>query len=455
MSQDHAILHRIGRTPLSEITRLDTGLCRLFVKHEEQNPSGSIKDRVALSMIIAAEQSGALRPGGTIIEATAGNTGLGLALVGAARGYGVILVIPDKMSQEKVRHIHALGARVHITRSDVNKGHPEYYQDFAARLAREISGAHYINQFENPANPLAHERTTGPEIWDQMAHDVDAIVCGVGSGGTITGLSRFFSRVQPHAEIILADPAGSILAEYTRSGRIGEAGSWAVEGIGEDFIPVIADLSRVRKAYSITDTESFETARDLLREEGILGGSSSGTLVAAALHYCREQTRPKRVVTLICDSGNKYLSKMFNDFWMVDQGYIERSRTGDLRDLISRRHDRGEVVSVGPGDSLLTAYQRMRVSDVSQLPVLEEGRIIGILDESDLLVNLHGAPERFHEPVRSAMIDGLEKVTSDTPFSGLLEIFDRGHVAIVVEHDCFLGLVTRSDLLSHLRRTMP
>ena len=455
MSQTPSILGLIGRTPLSEITRLDTGRCRLFVKHEEQNPSGSIKDRVALSMILAAEKSGALRPGGTIVEATAGNTGLGLAVVGAAKGYQVVLVIPDKMSQEKVFHIRALGARVHITRSDVNKGHPEYYQDLAARLASEIPGAYYINQFQNPANPLAHERTTGPEIWDQMAHDVDAFVCGVGSGGTITGLGRFFAQVQSGAEAVLADPKGSILAEYTRTGHLGVAGSWAVEGIGEDFIPEVADLSRVRHAYTIPDIESFETARLLLREEGILAGSSSGTLVAAALRYCREQKEPKRVVTLICDSGNKYLSKMYNDFWMADQGYIPRLHSGDLRDLISRRHDRGEVVSVGPGDSLLTAYQRMRVSDISQLPVLEDGRIVGILDESDLLMNLHSQPERFRDPVKSAMINGLEKVAPDTSFRDLLEVFDRGHVAIVEEEDRFLGLVTRTDVLSHLRRTLP
>ena len=450
-----SILNRIGFTPLSEITRLDTGCCRLFVKHEEQNPSGSIKDRVALSMITAAEESGVLRPGGTIVEATAGNTGLGLASVGVAKGYKVVLVIPDKMSQEKVFHIRALGARVHITRSDVNKGHPEYYQDLAARIASETPGAYYTNQFENPANPLAHERTTGPEIWHQIDHHLDAIVCGVGSGGTITGLGRFFSRVQPQFEMVLADPEGSILAEYTRSGHVGVAGSWAVEGIGEDFVPQIADLSRVSKAFTIPDAESFATARALLREEGILAGSSSGTLVAAALRYCREQTSPKHVVTLICDSGNKYLSKMFNDFWMADQGYIPRSQTGDLRDLISRRHDRGEVVSVGPGDTLLTAYQRMRVGDISQLPVMEEGRIIGILDESDLLVNLHGKPERFRDPVKSAMIDGLEKVTPDASFPDLLDVFDRGHVAIVEDQNQFLGLVTRTDVLSHLRRTLP
>ena len=280
-----AILSLIGDTPLVEITRIDTGPCQLFVKLENQNPTGSIKDRVALAMIEAAEQEGKLQPGGTVIEATAGNTGLGLALVAGAKGYRVLLVIPDKMSQEKIFHVRALGAEVRIVRSDVTRGHPEYYQDVAARLAEEIPGAFYVNQFGNPANPLAHERSTGPEIWEQMRHDVDAVVCGVGSGGTLTGLGRFFTRVKPRRgiEMILADPIGSVLYEYVKTGKLVESGSWAVEGIGEDFIPEIADMSFVTDAFEIDDEESFATARELLRQEGILGGSSTGTLVAGAL----------------------------------------------------------------------------------------------------------------------------------------------------------------------------
>src|SRR5437867_3982298 len=320
---DPAVLSLIGNTPLVELTRLDTGGCHLFVKLESQNPGGSIKDRIALSMIAAAEQDGRLKSGGTVVEATAGNTGLGLALVARAKGYRVLLVIPDKMSAEKVLHLKALGAEIRMTRSDVTKGHPEYYQDMAARLAAEIPGAFYVNQFGNPANPLAHERTTGPEIWEQMNHDVDAVVCGVGSGGTLTGLSRFFARTSPRTEMVLADPVGSVLAPYIETGKIGEAGSWVVEGIGEDFIPPIADLSRVRKAYAIPDQESLAIARELLRSELILGGSSAGPLVAAALRYCREQSAPKREVTFIPDTGSTYLAKSYNDLWMVDQGLLE------------------------------------------------------------------------------------------------------------------------------------
>src|SRR5260370_11215433 len=279
------ILALKGDTPVVEITQMDTGVCQRFVKLENQNPTGSIKDRIALSMIEAAEREGTLHPGGTVIEATAGNTGLGLALVAAAKGYRVLLVIPDKMSQEKIFHVRALGAEVRIVRSDVTRGHPEYYQDVAARLAEEIPGGFYVNQFGNPANPVAHERTTGPEIWEQMRHDVDAIVVGVGSGGTLTGLGRFFNRVKPRRgiEIVLADPTGSVLFEYVKTGKLVESGSWAVEGIGEDFIPEIADMSLVTDAFEIDDEESFAIAHDLLHKEEIFACSSTGTLVAGEL----------------------------------------------------------------------------------------------------------------------------------------------------------------------------
>jgi cystathionine beta-synthase len=326
------VLAMIGNTPLVEVARIDTGKCRLFLKLENQNPGGSIKDRIALSMIEAAEADGRLKAGGTIIEATAGNTGLGLALVAAQKGYRLILIMPDKMAQEKIFHLRALGAEVRMTRSDVGKGHPEYYQDIAAKLTQETPGAIYINQFANPANPLAHETGTAPEIWQQMEHRIDAVVCGVGSGGTLTGIGRFMKKVSPATKIVLADPKGSVLTELVNTGHMNAVGSWLVEGIGEDFIPPVCDLSRVNKAYSIPDSEAFAALRTLLKTEGIMAGTSSGTLIAAALRYCREQTRPKRVVTLVCDSGNKYLSKVYNDYWMLDQGFIKRETHGDLRD---------------------------------------------------------------------------------------------------------------------------
>jgi cystathionine beta-synthase len=449
-----SVLDLIGNTPLLNVRKLDSGRCELFLKLENHNPGGSIKDRIGLSMIAAAERDGKMRPGSTLIEATAGNTGLGLALVAAQKGYKLILVIPDKMSREKISHLKALGAQIVLTRSDVEKGHPEYYQDMAEKIARETENSFYVNQFNNPANPAAHEKTTGPEIWEQMEHRVDAVVCGVGSGGTITGLSRFFSRVSPKTEFVLADPAGSVLAGYVQTGKLGKAGSWAVEGIGEDFIPSIADLSRVSKAYTIPDEESLAAARELLRREGVLAGSSTGTLLAAALRYCRESREPKRVVTFVCDTGNKYLSKMYDDFWMADQGFLKRPSFNDLRDLVGRPYSEESVCSVKPKDTLLTAFLRMRLYEYSQLPVVQDDRVVGMLDESDILLAVHEDAAAYHEPVREQMTQNLVTVQSSAPLQEIVAILDKGLAGLLYHEGKFYGLITRVDLLTHLRRKL-
>jgi len=446
-------LDLIGNTPLVEITRLDTGPVQLFAKLESQNPGGSIKDRPALSMIEAAEADGRLQPGGTIVEATAGNTGLGLALVAALKGYRLILVIPDKMSREKVSALRALGAEVVMTRSDVGKGHPDYYQDKAERLAGTLPGAFYVNQFANPANPLAHERGTAPEIWEQSGHQLDAVVIGVGSGGTLTGIARYFARVAPQVEIVLADPEGSILADLVAGRPAREPGSWLVEGIGEDFVPPNLELERIHRAYTIGDAEAFEAARTLLRREGLLGGSSTGTILAAALRYAREQTTPKRVVFLVPDTGNKYLSKMYSDQWLQDHGLAARPAHGDLTDLIARPTAEGSAVVLAPDETLAVAYARLKLYDLSQLPVIEGERVIGILDESDLLSAALADPEAFQRPVTSAMTRTVETLPTHASLDDLLKVFHRDHVAVVVDDDQrFLGLITRIDLLNHLRR---
>ncbi len=446
-------LEMIGNTPMLRVSKIDTGPCTLFLKLESQNPGGSIKDRIALSMIDAAEREGKIKPGGTLIEATAGNTGLGLALVAAQKGYKLTLVIPDKMSQEKIFHLRALGAEVVMTRSDVEKGHPEYYQDMALAIAAKTPNSFFVNQFGNAANPLAHETTTGPEIWKQMAYNVDAIVVGVGSGGTVTGLGRFFQSVSPDTEMVLADPEGSVLAEAVRTGTpAAEVGSWVVEGIGEDFIPDILDLSLVKKAYAISDQESLMTIRALLNKEAILAGTSSGTLIAAALRYCREQTTPKRVVSFVCDTGNKYLSKAYNDNWMIEQGFIKRTPRGDLRDLIIRRQKDRAVVTATPNDTLLAAYNRMKLYDISQLPVLDEsGKLAGIIDEMDILLRVGDDPDRFSIKVSDVMTSKLETLPPTAGLRDLLPIFERGMVAIIADNDQFYGLITRIDMVNHLR----
>jgi len=448
-----SVLELIGHTPMLRVRRLDAGPCELFLKLESANPGGSIKDRIGLSMIEGAEKAGKIKPGATLVEGTAGNTGLGLALVAQAKGYKLILVVPDKMSREKIFNLKAMGAEVVLTRSDVAKGHPEYYQDLAAKIAEETPGAYFINQFGNPDNPAAHEATTGPEILEQLDGRVDAIVFGCGSSGTMTGLSHFFDRASPDTEFILADPVGSILAQYINEGTLStKSASWMVEGIGEDFLPTISDFSRVKKAYSISDKESFLTARELLAKEGVLGGSSTGTLLAAALKYCREQTEPKRVVTLVCDTGNKYLSKLYNDYWMLDNGFLDRQPTGDLRDLIMRPYAQRDTVVATPTDLLVTAYNRMKLYDVSQLPVLEGEKIVGIIDESDLLLHVYGDEKRFLDAVSTAMITSLQTLDVKAPIEDLLPVFEHGRVVIVMDGERFLGLITRIDLLNYLRR---
>jgi cystathionine beta-synthase len=357
------------------------------------------------------------------------------------------------MSQEKIFHLRAMGAEVVMTRSDVHRGHPEYYQDMAARLARETPNAYYVNQFGNDVNARAHEATTAPEIWEQMDQKLDAIVCGVGTSGTITGLSRYFGRTAPNVELVLADPAGSIIAEYVQTGKLAEAHrSWLVEGIGGDSIPSIADLSRVKQAYTIPDAEAFQACRELLAKEGILAGTSTGTLLAAALRYCREQKTPQRVVTFVCDSGNKYLSKVYNDYWMIDNGFLERERFGDLRDLILRRHKEHATVTVNATETVAAAHRRMKLYDVSQLPVMQDGRIVGIVDEEDILLEVFENPKHFDEPVTQAMASHLVTVQVDAPLAQLMEIFRRGMVAIVMNGNEFAGLVTRIDVLNWLRR---
>src|SRR5690349_6712290 len=451
-----SVLDLIGETPLIEVTRIDCGPCRLFLKLESANPSGSLKDRPARTMIEAAEADGRLRPGGTIVEATAGNTGLGLALVGGRKGYRTLLVVPDKMAREKVLHAKAMGAEVVITRSDVEKGHPDYYQDLAASIAGRTKNGFFVDQFANPANPDAHERTTAPEIHHQMNGNVDAIVVGVGSGGTLTGLGRYFRRTSPKTNMVLADPEGSVLAPFFKTGSLPKAGSWAVEGIGEDFVPPNADLSLLSEASTIPDAESFSTARELLRAEGVLAGSSSGTLLAAALRYCRAQTQPKRVVTLACDSGAKYLSKVFNPIFLAQEGWSHPDRHGTVRDVVVSRYSEGTAVVVRPQDNLRTVFARMRSADVSQLPVVDEnGHVVGLVDESDVLAALlteRDDPNKaFAGLVKDVMVRRLETISADAPISDLLPLFRKDYVAIVMDGDQFLGVATRLDLINYFR----
>ncbi len=452
---NNSLLEMIGNTPLLEIKNIDVGVCRLFVKMESQNPGGSIKDRVAISIIEQAEKDGILKPGGTIVEATAGNTGIGLALVGILKGYRVVLVIPDKMSREKILHLKAMGTEVVFTRSDVSKEDPEYYHNIAEKIVKETPGAFYANQFGNPANALAHEKTTGPEIWKQMDHNIDAFVAGVGSGGTLSGVGKFLKSVSPKIQIVAADPEGSIIFDAVKKGSYSySGGSWLVEGIGEDFIPDVLNLSYIDDAITIPDQKAFETLEILLKKEGILAGSSAGTLVAGAIEWCRAQKEPKRVVSLICDTGNKYLSKAFDDAWLSNNGLSNRNLKNDLSDLIVMRADQKQIISVKEDDTVLIAYNRMRNSDVSQLPVLDGDEIVGTITEDEILRHCTENKDGFSSLVNVAMSSNLHQIDCNSSISDLSSLIDKSNFAIVMENNTFIGIITKVDLLAYLKKNI-
>jgi len=470
------VLDMVGRTPMIEVTKLDTGPCRLFLKMESQNPAASIKDRIGISMIEAAEADGRIDANATekptLVEATAGNTGLGLALVAGQRGYKLIVVVPDKMAKEKIMHLRAMGAEVRTARSDVTKGHPEYYQEVAAKIAEQTPNSLYINQFANDDNAAAHYNTTAPEITAQIAAmglTLDGFVVGVGSGGTLTGAGKYFKEHNPECKIVLSDPAGSILEPLHCRGENVTAGAWLVEGMGEDFVPDVCDMSLVDDAYAVTDAESFNAGRELLLKEGLLGGSSTGCLLHAALQWCRKQTEPKTCVTFVCDNGAKYLSKMYNDFWMIDNGFIKRDKQGDLRDLIARRHSQREDFTLKPTDTLANALKTMKLYDVSQVAIVESlpdpdktgkrrSKAIGIIDESDVLLALLNEDTLLDRPVSEFMTKRLETIAHDSPIESLVPIFRADRVAIVADpddSDRFMGLITRIDMINYLRTQRP
>ena len=324
MPDVNTLLDLIGNTPIVQVKNMDTGPCNLYLKLENMNPGSSIKDRVALNIIETAEREGKLKPGYTIIEASAGNTAMGLALIGKLKGYNTKVVILDKMNHNKILHLRAIGAEVVVVKSDVGPNDPDHYIAVAKRMAEETPNSFFAGQFSNMSNPLAHELSTAPEIYNQLDGNVDAVVCGVGSGGTISGIGKFFKEKSPKTQIIVADPKGSIVKASVegKDTRDIPGSGWFVEGIGEDFIPDTLNLSYIDKGYEIDNDEAFKTIRDVAISEGILGGSSCGTLIAAALRYCREQTEEKNVVTFICDNGEKYLNTAYNEEWLKKKNIL-------------------------------------------------------------------------------------------------------------------------------------
>ena len=441
------ILEAVGRTPLIRLNRIAAAVASpIYAKVEALNPGGSVKDRVALAMVAAAERDGILRPGGTIVEATAGNTGEGLALAAAVKGYRMIAVMPDKMSADKVGLLRAYGAEVVITATNVPPDSPESYNGVADRLAREIPGAWRPNQFENPRNPNAHAATTGPEIWEDTAGQVEVFVAGMGTGGTISGVARFLKEKNPGITIVGADPEGSILSGDSPH-------SYKVEGIGEDFIPKTFNRQIVDEMVRVSDKESFNVARRLAREEGILAGGSSGTALAAALKYARRLDRPRTIVVLLPDTGRNYLSKMYSDRWMQENGFWEdRARPRQVvGEILSGKTQQPTLISVSPHDKLGRAIALMEAHSISQLPVVEHDRAVGSINESAIMKVLHDGLDVANQEVGAVMGQPLPMLDVQTDAAEAYRLLLAGAPGVIATFGVEkrgIGVITRSDLIS-------
>lgn len=438
------ILQSIGHTPLVRLRRLGEGLkASVYVKVESQNPGGSVKDRVALAMIAEAERRGWLRPGGTIIEATAGNTGVGLAMIAAVKGYRCIFVLPDKMSSEKIRLLKAYGAEVVITPTGVPPDSPESYNGVADRLAREVPGAWRPNQFANLSNPDVHYRTTGYEIWEQTEGRITAFVAGVGTGGTISGVARYLKEQNSEVRIIGADPEGSVLS--------GDAPHpWKVEGIGEDFVPKTFNGQMVDEWIRVSDAESFQTARALARREGMLLGGSSGTAVAAALRYARRLSADHLVVALCADTGRNYMSKFFDDDWLLANKFIAKTETAhSIGDVLRSRGNR-QLVTIAPKATVSEAIALLQKTGISQLPVLQDGQAVGSVQEVTLARVMHdrGDPDRV--TIGEVMARPLPQLETTVHIDEAYRLLLAGNTGILAINDGqVLDIVTRIDLIEY------
>ncbi|XHR26896.1 MAG: cystathionine beta-synthase [Chthoniobacteraceae bacterium] len=447
MAKYDNILQAVGRTPLVKLNRIGADLASdIYVKVEYLNPGGSSKDRIGVEMVQAAEEAGILKPGGTIVEATAGNTGVGLALVAAVKGYKLIVVLPDKMSGEKIALLRAYGAEVVITATNVPPDSPESYNGVADRIAREIPGAFRAGQFVNPRNPQAHYQTTGPEIWEDSEGKVEVFVAGMGTGGTISGTARYLKEKNPNITVVGADPEGSILSGDTPR-------PFKVEGIGEDFIPKTFDRQLVDEMVRISDYESFNTARRLTREEGIFVGGSSGTALAAALKYAQRLERPRNIVVLLPDTGRNYLSKIYSDDWMRQNGFWQthEQRSVKVGQVIGHKKESPAIISVGPKEKLKVAVQLFTQHNISQLPVIEENQVIGSLNEASIMKSLHDGVDLNNQDIGVVMGNPLPVLDENTDIAEAYRLLLGGSPALVVTRNCVPhGIISRFDIINAL-----
>ena len=445
------ITQAIGHTPIVRLNTVARDVAsRIFVKLEFMNPGGSMKDRVAVQIIRDAEEKGLLKPGGVIVEATSGNTGMGLAMVGATRGYSSIFVMPDKMSHEKIASLRAFGARVVICPTAVEPDDTRSYYSVARRLVQETPSAFYANQYHNPSNPEAHYRSTAPEIWEQTGGEIDVFVAGMGTGGTISGCGRYFKEKNPAFRIVGVDPIGSLYYEYVKTGRMTKPFSYYVEGIGEDFLPGTMDLRLIDDIVRVDDKECFLMTRELVRSEGIYAGGSSGAAVAGAIRYARESGRTENILVLLPDSAQKYLSKIFDDKWMRENGFLEEEdEWGTVAQMI-RGRERG-VVTVAHGTTVGRAIALMKEHGISQLPVLDaRGRLSGIVAEVDLLQCLLKSEGRLGHTIDDLVEADYQTVTPATRAVLLKNIFTDAKLVCVLDRDELIGVITKIDLIEYL-----
>jgi cystathionine beta-synthase len=450
------ILEAVGHTPIVKLQKVARHVAaEIYVKCEYLNPAGSMKDRVAMNIVADAERRGLLRPGGTIVEATSGNTGMGLAMVAAVRGYQCIFVMPDKMSQEKIASLRAFGAKVVICPTAVEPEDPRSYYSVSRRIVEETPGAFYANQYHNPANPEAHAMSTAPEIWEQTEGEFDVFCAGMGTGGTISGCGRYFKQRKPEIKILGVDPIGSLYYEYVKTGRLTKPFSYYVEGIGEDFLPSTMNLQIIDEIVRVDDKECFLMTRRLTRDEGLFVGGSCGAAVAGAVKYAERSGSKERILILLPDGASKYLSKIFNDEWMRQNGFLEEpDPLGTVSDLLAKL-DRRQLISARRGDRIDRVVKVLRENSISQVPVLDEnGRMVGLVAEVDLLNHLV-REGRLDDPIDTLIESDYATVTPETRIVLLKTIFNDAKLVVVQEGDKVAGIITKIDLIDYLalRRT--
>jgi cystathionine beta-synthase len=450
----NSILDTIGRTPLVKLNRIVQGFRpQIFAKVEFFNPGGSVKDRIGLGMIEEAEQDGRLKPGGTIVESTSGNTGMGLAIAAAIRGYKCIFTMPDKMSIEKIRLLRAFGAEVIVTPTAVPHESPESYTEVAKRIVRETPNSILANQYYNPKNPQAHYETTGPEIWEQTGGQIDYFVCGVGTGGTISGAGRYLKEQNPQVKVVGADPKGSGLRDYFYTKTMNaEFKTYKVEGIGQDFIPGALHFEFIDEMIEVTDKESFLLARRLTREEGMFVGGSSGTAMAATLKLAARLSENDVIVVLLPDTGERYLSKMYNDDWMRENRFLIPEKI-TLRFIQEAKRGTSRLISIDPVTTVRKALNLLAEHNISQLPVIEKGEVVGSVEESELMSSVIGNPALFDAPVSSLMRPPFPTVHIDESINQAIALLSKKHPAVLVQNEGIIeGIVTRFDVIEYMSR---